>query len=163
MKEAPRIGIGADLHRLAAGRACILGGVEIPSDVGPLGHSDGDALLHAITDAVLGACGEGDIGDIFPPSDERLAGADSRPFLDEALRRARALGFAPVSVDSIVIAERPRLSPWKDAIRASLASMLGLPADRVGVKAKTAEGLGAIGEGRAIEARAVVLLAPISD
>jgi len=163
MSDAPRIGLGEDSHRLEAGRRCVLGGVEIPSDVGPLGHSDGDALLHAVTDAVLGACGEGDIGDLFPPSDPRWAGADSRAFLDEALRRARDLGFRPASADTVVVAERPRLGPWKERIRASLAAMLGLPPDRVGVKAKTAEGLGPVGEGRALEARAVVLLVRSSD
>lgn len=163
MTDAPRIGLGEDSHRLEPGRRCVLGGVEIPSDVGPVGHSDGDALLHALTDAVLGACGQGDIGDVFPPSDPRWAGADSRRFLEEALRRAADLGFRPLSVDTVVVAERPRLGPWKERIRESLAAMLGLPPGRVGVKAKTAEGLGAVGEGRAIEARAVVLLGPVSD
>ena len=160
---APRIGIGEDVHRLENGRRCVLGGVEIPSDVGPVGHSDGDALLHALTDAILGACGQGDIGDLFPPSDPQWAGADSRAFLAEALRRAAEMGFVPVSVDTIVIAERPRLGPWKAPIRAALADMLGLSPDRVGVKAKTAEGLGPVGEGRAIEARVVVLLACASE
>lgn len=163
MTTAPRIGIGEDRHRLVAGRRCVLGGVEIPSDVGPVGHSDGDALLHAVTDAILGACGQGDIGDIFPPSDEQWSGADSRTFLAEALRRAADMGFAPASVDTVITAERPRLGPWKAHIRAALADMLGLPADRVGVKAKTAEGLGPVGEGRAIEARAVVLLTCSTD
>jgi 2-C-methyl-D-erythritol 2,4-cyclodiphosphate synthase len=145
------------------GRRCVLGGVEIPSDAGPVGHSDGDALLHAVTDAVLGACGAGDIGDAFPPGDPRWAGADSRAFLAHALERAAAIGFRPVSVDTVVVAERPRLGPWKERIRDSLAAMLALPPDRVGVKAKTAEGLGAVGEGRAIEARAVVLLEALTD
>ncbi len=161
MNDAPRIGVGLDSHRMEAGRRCVLGGVEIPSDAGPVGHSDGDALLHAITDAILGACGEGDIGDLFSPSDPQWKDADSAGFLAEALRRASARGFRPVSVDTVVVAERPRLGPWKERIRANLAGMLGLPLDRVGVKAKTAEGLGPIGEGRAIEAHAVVLLLPI--
>jgi 2-C-methyl-D-erythritol 2,4-cyclodiphosphate synthase len=162
MSNAPRIGLGEDSHRLEPGRRCVLGGVEIPSDVGPVGHSDGDALLHAVTDAILGACGQGDIGDLFSPSDERWAGADSRGFLAEALRRAAEMGFAPASVDTVVTAERPRLGPWKEHIRVALADMLGLPPDRVGVKAKTAEGLGPVGEGRAIEARAVILLRAVS-
>ncbi len=158
MSTDPRVGLGHDLHRLEAGRPCVLGGVTIPSDVGPVGHSDGDALLHALTDAVLGACGAGDIGDLFPPDDDAWKGADSAEFLTEALRRVAALGFRVASVDTIVIAERPRLGPWKEAIRTSLAGMLGLAPDRIGVKAKTAEGLGPVGEGRALEARAVVLL-----
>ncbi len=158
MTDAPRVGLGEDSHRLEPGRRCVLGGVEVPSDVGPVGHSDGDALLHALTDAVLGACGEGDIGDLFPPGDPRWKDADSRAFLAEALRRARARGFVVASADTVVTAERPRLGPWKERIRASLAAMLALPPDRVGVKAKTAEGLGPVGEGRALEARAVVLL-----
>jgi 2-C-methyl-D-erythritol 2,4-cyclodiphosphate synthase len=158
LDDAPRIGVGLDSHRMEDGRRCILGGVEIPSDGGPVGHSDGDALLHALTDAVLGACGEGDIGDLFSPSDPRWKDADSTGFLTEALRRAAARGFRPASVDTVVVAERPRLGPWKERIRENLAAMLGLPLDRVGVKAKTAEGLGAIGAGRAIEAHAVVLL-----
>ena len=120
-------------------------------------------LVIALTDEILGACGQGDIGDLFPPNDEQWAGADSRAFLAEALRRAADMGFVPASVDTVVIAERPRLGPWKAHIRTALADMLGLPADRVGVKAKTAEGLGPVGEGRAIEARAVVLLTCAAD
>ncbi len=158
LERAPRVGLGLDCHRLEAGRPCVLGGVTIPSDVGPLGHSDGDVVLHALTDAVLGAMGEGDIGDLFPPSEAEWAGADSRTFLDEALRRAAARGFRVASADTVISAERPRLGPWKARIRANVAAILGLPPDRVGVKAKTAEGLGPVGEGRAIEARAVVLL-----
>ncbi len=156
--DAPRIGTGLDSHRMEPGRRCVLGGVEIPSDTGPVGHSDGDALLHAVTDAILGAAGEGDIGDLFSPSDPQWKDADSAGFLAEALRRAQARGFRPVSVDTVIVAEHPRLGPWKERIRENVAAMLGLPPDRVGVKAKTAEGLGPIGEGRAIEAHAVVLL-----
>ena len=161
MSADPRVGIGLDSHRLEAGRRCVLGGVEIPAEAGPVGHSDGDVLLHALPDAVLGALGQAVIGDLFPPGDERWRGADSSTFLAEALRRAAAAGFRVASADTVVSAERPRLGPWKERIRANVAAMLGLPPDRVGVKAKTAEGLGPVGEGRAIEARAVVLLLPL--
>lgn len=161
MTPDPRIGLGHDTHRLAAGRPLWLGGVQVDSDVGAVGHSDGDALLHAITDAVLGACGGGDIGDLFPPGDPATAGASSVGFLEEALRRAAALGFRVASVDCIVALERPRLGPWKVRIRDNVAAILALPPDRVGVKAKTAEGLGPVGEGLALEARAVVLLLPV--
>ena len=156
--DAPRIGLGRDLHRLVAGRSCVLGGVHVESDVGPLGHSDGDVVLHALTDALLGACGEGDIGDLFPPGDPRHAGADSATFVDEALRRVRGRGFVPASVSVVVSAERPRLSSWKSRIRENVAAMLGLPPDRVGLSAKTGEGLGAVGAGEAIEALATVVL-----
>jgi 2-C-methyl-D-erythritol 2,4-cyclodiphosphate synthase len=158
VSDDPRIGLGHDRHRLEAGRPLWLGGLEVESDVGAVGHSDGDALLHAVTDAVLGACGVGDIGDLFPPGDPATAGAASVGFLREALRRAQALGFRVASVDSVVVTERPRLGSWKVRIRDHLAAILGLPPDRVGVKAKTAEGLGPVGEGLALEARAVVLL-----
>lgn len=154
----PRVGLGHDLHRLVAGRPLMLGGLEIPSGVGTDGHSDGDVVLHALTDAILGACGEPDIGELFSPRDERWRGAASAQFLHEALRRATGHGFRVVSVDVVVIAERPRLASWKPRIRASVASILSLPVDRVGLQAKTAEGLGPIGAGEAVEARAVVLL-----
>ena len=142
-----RIGTGYDSHRFDPERTLVLGGVSIPGHPGLSGHSDGDALLHAITDAILGAMGEGDIGDLFPPSDDAWKDADSAGFLAEALRRAAAGGFRPASVDTVIVAERPRLGPWKERIRDNVAAMLGLPPDRVGVKAKTAEGLGPIGEG----------------
>ena len=158
MAYATCVGIGYDVHRLVRGRRLILGGLEIESTVGLEGHSDGDVLLHAVTDAVLGACGLGDIGDLFPSSDPKWKDADSETFLQEALDRADELGVGVVNVDTIIVAERPHLGAWKEGIRSSLAGMLGLPVERVCVKAKTAEGLGAIGEGRAIEAHAVVLL-----
>lgn len=154
----PRVGLGHDLHRLVEGRPLMLGGLEIPSERGTDGHSDGDVVLHALTDAILGACGEPDIGELFSPKDERWRGAASELFLREALRRATDWEFRVVHVDLVVIAERPRLSHWKERIRAAVASILALPVDRVGLQAKTAEGLGPIGEGRAIEARAVALL-----
>jgi 2-C-methyl-D-erythritol 2,4-cyclodiphosphate synthase len=154
-----RVGIGHDLHRLEPGRPLILGGVEIPSEVGAVGHSDADVVLHAVTDAILGALGEDDIGTLFPPSDDRWKDAASSVFLAEALRRAMDRGFAVVNVDTVIVLERPKLREWKAQIRANLAAMLGVPPEQVGVKAKTAEGLGPIGEGHALEAHAVVLLA----
>lgn len=163
MTHGHRIGTGFDSHRLVEGRPLVLGGVEIPNDVGLAGHSDGDALLHAVTDAILGACGEGDIGELFPPGDAQWKDADSARFLAEALGRAAARGLALVNVDTVIVTERPRLSPWKARIREHLAGLLGVTADRVGVKAKTAEGLGPVGEGRLLEAHAVVLLAPVGD
>ena len=153
-----RVGIGVDVHRLVAGRDLVLGGVTIDSDVGLDGHSDADALLHAVTDAVLGACGEGDIGELFPPSDPRWKDTPSRAFLEDAAGRAAAKGLAVVNVDAVVITERPKLAPHKERIRASIASILGIEPGRVSVKAKTWEGLGPVGEGRALEVRAVVLL-----
>lgn len=158
MAYATRVGIGFDVHRLVRGRRLILGGLEIESTVGLEGHSDGDVLLHAVTDAVLGACGMGDIGDFFPPSDPAWKDANSADFLQEALDRAHEAGVDLVNVDTIIVAERPHLGAWKEGIRSSLAGMLGIPVDRVCVKAKTNEGLGAVGEGRAIEAHAVVLM-----
>lgn len=158
-----RVGMGFDVHRLVRGRLLILGGLEIESTVGLEGHSDGDVLLHAVTDAILGACSMGDIGDHFPSNDPRWKDADSNTFLQEALANAEDLGYEIVNVDTVIVAERPHLGAWKEGIRSSLAGMLDVPADRVCVKAKTMEGLGAVGEGRAIEAHAVVLLQRFKD
>lgn len=153
-----RIGEGWDIHALVPGRRLVLGGVEIAHDKGLLGHSDADALLHAITDAVLGAAGLGDIGTWFPDDDPRHAGADSRTLLQAAVQAARAHGWQPVNVDATVIAQAPRLAPHRAAMQASVAQCLGLPVSAVNLKAKTAERLGPVGQGLAIEARAVVLL-----
>lgn len=153
-----RVGQGWDLHRLEAGRPLVLGGVTVPSDKGELGHSDGDVLLHAITDAVLGAAALGDIGRHFPPSDERWKGAASRLFLETALRLARDSGWELGNVDATVVLERPRLAPCMDSIRSSIASLCGLPLDAVSVKAKTSEGVNAVGQRQAVEAQAVVLI-----
>ncbi len=153
-----RHGIGWDVHRLGAGRKLILGGVEIPSEVGLEGHSDADVLSHAITDALLGAAGLGDIGLHFPDSDPHWRGAASLTFLRRALQMLRERGWRIVHVDSTVVLERPKLGPHRDAIRARLAAALELEPDRVSVKFKTAEGLGPAGEGRAAEAHAVVTL-----
>lgn len=153
-----RIGLGYDIHRLAAGRRCVLGGVEIPSEVGPVGHSDADVVLHALADAVLGAAGLPDIGQLFPNTDPSLAGMDSSRILARAVAEARALGWQVGNADLTLIAEHPKLAPHVPAIRARLAQLLGVEPGQVGVKATTAEGLGAVGEGRGIACHAVVLL-----
>jgi 2-C-methyl-D-erythritol 2,4-cyclodiphosphate synthase len=153
-----RIGEGWDVHALVAGRPLVLGGVTIPHSHGLAGHSDADALAHAITDALLGAAALGDIGRHFPDTDPAFAGADSLRLLAEAARRVRAAGWTIGNVDSTVVAQAPKLAPYIDAMRARLAAALGLPTGSVNVKAKTAERMGPVGEGRAIEARAVVLL-----
>ncbi|MFY8104495.1 MAG: 2-C-methyl-D-erythritol 2,4-cyclodiphosphate synthase [Ramlibacter sp.] len=153
-----RIGEGWDVHALVAGRPLVLGGVTIPHDKGLLGHSDADALLHAITDALLGAAALGDIGRHFPDTDERFRGADSAVLLAEAARRVREQGWELVNLDSTVIAQAPRLAPHIEAMRARIAQVLAIDAAQINVKAKTAEKMGPVGEGRSIEARAVVLL-----
>ncbi|MGE0329627.1 MAG: 2-C-methyl-D-erythritol 2,4-cyclodiphosphate synthase [Ramlibacter sp.] len=153
-----RVGEGWDVHALVPGRKLVIGGVHIPHEQGLLGHSDADVLLHAITDALLGAAGLGDIGTHFPDTDERFSGADSAVLLAEAARRVRDAGWQVGNVDSTVIAQAPRLAPHRAAMRASVASALGIAAEQVNVKAKTAEKLGPVGQGLSIEARAVVLL-----
>ena len=153
-----RIGEGWDTHQLVEGRPLILGGVTIPHTHGLLGHSDADALCHAITDALFGAAGLGDIGRHFPDTDAAFKGADSIALLAECVRRVRAAGWEPVNIDSTIVAQKPRLAPHVDAMRARLAETLGLPVDVVNVKAKTAEKMGPVGELKAIETRAVCLL-----
>ena len=153
-----RIGEGWDVHALVPGRALILGGVSIPHSAGLLGHSDADVLLHAITDAVLGAAALGDIGRHFPDTDAQFRGADSRVLLAEAVRRVRERGWTLVNVDSTIVAQAPKLAAHMPAIVASVAQALGVAPDQVNVKAKTAEKLGPVGQGQCIEARAVALL-----
>ena len=153
-----RIGEGWDTHALVAGRPLVLGGVLIPHSHGLLGHSDADALAHAITDALLGAAALGDIGRHFPDTDAAFKGADSMHLLAEAARRIRAAGYEIGNVDSTVVAQAPKLAPHIDAMRERLAEALGIAVGQVNVKAKTAEQMGPVGEGRAIEARAVCLL-----
>ncbi|MFZ2123375.1 MAG: 2-C-methyl-D-erythritol 2,4-cyclodiphosphate synthase [Rhodoferax sp.] len=153
-----RIGEGWDIHALVAGRKLMLGGIEVPHHLGLLGHSDADVLLHAITDALLGAAALGDIGSHFPDTDARFKGADSSLLLAEAARRVRAKGFEIGNVDSTIIAQAPKLMPFMPAIRARVAQTLGIELDQVNVKAKTAEKMGPVGLGQAMEARAVVLL-----
>jgi 2-C-methyl-D-erythritol 2,4-cyclodiphosphate synthase len=153
-----RIGEGWDVHALVPGRQLILGGVQIAHTTGLMGHSDADVLLHAITDAVLGAAGLGDIGRHFPDTDAQFKGADSRVLLQEAMRRVREKGWELVNVDSTIVAQAPKLAPHMAAINAGVAQALGVGLDQVNVKAKTAEKLGPVGMGQSMEARAVVLL-----
>jgi 2-C-methyl-D-erythritol 2,4-cyclodiphosphate synthase len=153
-----RIGEGWDVHALVAGRKLVIGGVEIPFALGLLGHSDADVLLHAITDALLGAAALGDIGTHFPDTDARFMGADSRVLLNEAARLVREAGYEIGNVDSTVMAQAPKLAPHIEAMREQIAQVLKVSVDRVNVKAKTAEKMGPVGLGRAMEARAIVLL-----
>lgn len=153
-----RIGEGWDIHRLVEGRPLVIGGVRIPSVRGLLGHSDADVLLHAITDATLGAAALGDIGQHFPDTDARFRGADSAVLLREATNRVCAAGWRIGNVDSTVIAQAPKLMPWIPAMRAGIATAMGITVEQVNVKAKTAEQLGSVGQGEAMEARAIVLL-----
>lgn len=153
-----RIGEGWDTHALVAGRKLIIGGVEIPHDQGLLGHSDADVLLHAITDAVLGAAGLGDIGRHFPDTAEAFKGADSWGLLQEATRRVRAQGWEIGNIDSTVIAQKPKLAPHIPLMQERIAGALGVAVEQVNVKAKTAEKMGPVGELLAMEANAVALL-----
>lgn len=153
-----RIGEGWDVHALVTGRPLILGGVEIPHTHGLLGHSDADALCHAITDALFGALALGDIGHHFPDTDERFRGADSVALLAEAARRVRAENWHIANVDSTIVAQAPKMAPHISAMRQRLSTALALPLEQVSVKAKTAEKMGPVGECLAIEARAVCLL-----
>ena len=153
-----RIGEGWDTHALVAGRRLVLGGVEIAHSHGLAGHSDADALCHAITDALFGAAAQGDIGHHFPDTDEQFRGADSLALLAEAARRVRGAGFEIGNVDSTVIAQAPKLAPHIAAMRQRIAQALAVALDQVSVKAKTAEKIGPVGRGEAIEARAVCLL-----
>jgi 2-C-methyl-D-erythritol 2,4-cyclodiphosphate synthase len=158
-----RVGFGYDAHRLAAGRELRLGGVLVPFEQGLVGHSDADALLHAITDALLGAAALGDIGTHFPPSDARWKDADSRDLLRGAARVLSEAGWVVDNVDSTVVAERPRLGPHIPAMRAEIARTLGLALEQVSVKAKTTEGLGFTGSGEGMAAYAVALISPRAD
>lgn len=153
-----KVGLGQDLHRLVQGRPFLLGGIEIPSDRGELGHSDGDVLAHAVTDALLGAAGFGDIGELFPPSDPAWRNADSLELLRTAFDMVREQGWRLLNLDCVVTCERPKLLPYRELIRVSLARVLDAVPDRVFVKGKTGEGLGPLGEGLAVEALAVCLL-----
>lgn len=155
---AMRVGEGWDTHQLVAGRPLVLGGVTVPHTHGLLGHSDADALLHAITDALLGAAALGDIGRHFPDTDPAFRGADSVLLLQEAARRVHAAGWAIGNIDSTIVAQAPKLAPHIPAMCERIAAALALPLDAVNVKAKTAEKMGPVGEGRAIEARAICLL-----
>ncbi len=153
-----RIGEGWDVHALVEGRKLIIGGVEIPHDKGLLGHSDADVLLHAITDAILGAAGLGDIGRHFPDTAVEFKGADSFVLLQEAARRVREKGWEFGNIDSTVIAQKPKLAPYIPAMQQRIAEALGISVEQVNVKAKTAEKMGPVGELKAMEANAVALI-----
>ena len=151
-------GIGYDLHRLASGRKLILGGIEVPFEKGPVGHSDGDALAHAICDALLGAAGLGDIGTHFPDTDPRWKDAHSLRFLEHVRGLLAEKRLRITHVDAIVITERPKLGPHFSAMRKTLAEALGIEVSRINLKAKTNEGVGAVGRGEAIAAQAIATL-----
>jgi 2-C-methyl-D-erythritol 2,4-cyclodiphosphate synthase len=153
-----RVGHGFDAHRLAAGRPFVLGGVRIPFERGPLGHSDGDALAHAVADALLGACSLGDLGRHFPDSDPQWKDADSLKLLEACGRMVREAGYDVLNVDATVVVEAPKLAPHIDAIRAKLAETLRIELSSVSVKAKTSEGMGYTGDGTGIAAYAVAAL-----
>ena len=155
-----RVGIGHDTHQLVEGRPLILGGVRIAHPRGLIGHSDADVVLHALTDALLGAAGLGDIGDSFPDTDPAFRDCDSSLFVHEAMRRIGQAGWQVVNVDVIVFAQEPKLGPVKQEMRRRIAGLLGLQADAVNVKAKTGENVGAIGRGEAISCQVVALLDP---
>lgn len=155
-----RVGQGVDVHRFRSGRPLRLCGVEIPGATGLEGHSDADVALHAVTDAVLGAIAAGDLGELFPDTDPRWRNADSTVFLTQALHLATSRGFRPVNCDLTIVGERPRITPHRELLRRSLADLLGISLDRVGVKATTSEGMGWIGRGEGLLALAVVLLEP---
>ena len=155
MAGIERVGIGTDLHRLAAGRKLVLGHVPIEHDLGAVGHSDGDVVLHAIIDALAGAAGLPDIGEMFPDTDAAYRSADSAVLLERALQAVAARGYAVVNVDVTIHAERPRLSAYKEAIRREVARLMNLPTEAVGIKAKTNEGMDAVGRGEAVACTAV--------
>jgi len=156
-----KTGLGYDIHRLIKGRRFLLGGVEIPFSKGEEGHSDGDALAHAVCDALLGAAALGDIGELFPPSDPAYKDADSMELLRNVFARVKKSGWKPVNLDCVIICEKPKVLPFRDVIRNSLAKTLEVPLDCVFVKGKTAEGLGHTGKGRAVEVLAQCLLEKI--
>ena len=160
MTSPVRVGIGFDIHRLVEGRRLVLAGVEVPHSRGALAHSDGDVVLHAVADAILGAAGLGDLGEHFPDTDPAWNNAASAGILGRVVKMARQAGFAPASVDVNVLLEQPKLGVHKEAMRRRLAELLGVAPDAVGLKARTMEGLGPIGAGDAVAAQAVVVLAP---
>jgi len=158
-----RVGLGEDRHALAAGGPLLLGGVKIAHDRHAVGHSDADALLHAVTDALLGAAALGDIGELFPDTDASNRGRDSADMLQRAYAQVQAAGWTVVNLDAVIHAERPKLSPYKLAMRERLAEHLGLSLERVSIKAKTGEGAGPVGRQEVIDVRCVALLARAGD
>lgn len=153
-----RVGLGFDLHRLAPGRHCVLAGVELPHPSGPEGHSDGDAVLHSLADALLGAAGLDDLGTLFPDDDPRWKDADSRALLLEVVARVGAAGWSVVNADLVIATEGPRIAPHRAAMRASIAGLLGIEPDAVNLKGKSLEGLGALAGGAGLAVQAVCLL-----
>ena len=153
-----RIGHGYDVHKLVEGRRCVIGGVDIPSNVGLLGHSDADVLLHAVCDALLGAAALGDIGKHFPPSDDTFKDADSRVLLKEVLKLIKNAGYTVGNIDATIVAQKPKMAPYIDEMRKNIANDLGVDISFVSVKATTEEGLGFTGEGLGISAHAVCII-----
>jgi 2-C-methyl-D-erythritol 2,4-cyclodiphosphate synthase len=153
-----RIGLGHDTHRLAAGKPLVIGGISVPHETGPVAHSDGDVLLHAVTDALLGAAGLGDIGEWFPDNDPQYAGVSSSVLLEKVVARLQSEGWSVVNLDCTVHAQRPKLSPFKAKIAANIARLLGVAVNMVNVKAKTGELIGPVGRQEALTADAVVLI-----
>ncbi len=153
-----RVGLGFDVHRLVPGRPCILGGVHLPHDQGPLGHSDGDAVLHALADALLGAAGLDDLGSLYSDRDPRWRDADSAELLREVVQRVHEAGYRVGNVDIVVATEGPRIAPARAAMRARIAQLCGVESDAVNVKGKSLEGLGALARGAAVAAQAVCLI-----
>ena len=158
-----RIGQGYDRHRLAPARKLVIGGVVIDSEFGTVSHSDGDVLLHAVVNALLGAIGEGDIGLHFSDRDERLRGADSATFVSDAMERVKRAGFRVVNLDATVLAEKPRLAPFRQAMETRIAELVEVDPEAVNVKFGTGEGIGTVGRGAAVEAQVVVLLTRTTD
>lgn len=156
-----RIGHGYDVHKLVAGRKCIIGGVDIPSPLGLLGHSDADVLLHAISDAILGACAMGDIGHLFPDTDDQWKGADSLKLLEEVVRQVQEKGYGIINIDSTILAQTPKMAPHILDMRKNIASACGMDVDSVSVKATTEEGLGFTGAKEGIAAHAICLVEKI--
>jgi 2-C-methyl-D-erythritol 2,4-cyclodiphosphate synthase len=155
-----RIGLGHDTHRLASGKSLRIGGIDVPHDRAAIGHSDADVLLHAITDALLGAAALGDIGELFPDTDQANRGRDSADMLAAACEKVRDAGYEIVNLDCIVHAQRPKLSPHKPAIRQRIAAILGLDVGQISLKAKTGEQVGPVGRQEAIEAQCIALIGP---
>ena len=153
-----RIGLGFDTHRLGSGGSLRIGGIDIDANVHAIGHSDADVVLHAITDALLGAIAEADIGRLFPDNADENRDRNSADFLNEAMRRVRKRGMSVVNIDCVILAQRPKMAPHIDAMRSAISELIDTPIDRVSVKAKTGEGVGPIGNAEAISSRVVVLL-----
>lgn len=158
-----RVGTGFDLHRLVAGRRCVLGGVEIDHERGPLGHSDGDAVLHALADALLGAAGLDDLGTLYSDADPRWKDADSAALLADVVARLAQAGWRVVNADVVVATEGPRIAPHRPAMRARMAALLGVEPDAVNVKGKSLEGLGALARGAGVAVQAACLIARAGD